>query len=156
VFKGYWNMPSETANTLQPDGNGGGPWLYTGDIVRMDDDGYFYIVDRKKELIKVGGFQVWPREIEEVLASHPKVQEVGVAGIPDAKRGECAKAWVVLKAGETATSDEILAWCGDKLARFKLPTEIEFRSELPKTTIGKVLRRELVREHKEKAPLPMQ
>ena len=155
VFKGYWNMPSETANTLQPDGNGGA-WLYTGDIVRMDDDGYFYIVDRKKELIKVGGFQVWPREIEEVLASHPKVQEVGVAGIPDAKRGECAKAWVVLKAGETATSDEILAWCGDKLARFKLPTEIEFRSELPKTTVGKVLRRELVREHKEKAPLPMQ
>ena len=150
VFKGYWNMPSETANTLQADPQGGGPWLYTGDIVRMDDEGYFYIVDRKKELIKVGGLQVWPREIEEVLASHPKVQEVGVAGIPDARRGECAKAWVVLKAGESATAEEILAWCGDKLAKFKLPTEIEFRAELPKTTVGKVLRRELVREHKEK------
>jgi long-chain acyl-CoA synthetase len=151
VFKGYWNMPTETANSLRPGPEGGGPWLYTGDIVRMDDEGYFYIVDRKKELIKVGGLQVWPREIEEVLASHPKVQEVGVAGIPDPKRGECAKAWVVLKAGETASEAEILAWCGDKLAKFKLPTQIEFRSELPKTTVGKVLRRELVREHKEKA-----
>lgn len=151
VFKGYWNMPTETANVLRADPQGGGPWLYTGDIVRMDDEGYFYIVDRKKELIKVGGLQVWPREIEEVLAAHPKVREVGVAGIPDARRGECAKAWVVLKAGETATAEEILAWCGDKLAKFKLPTEIEFRDELPKTTVGKVLRRELVREHKEKA-----
>ena len=151
VFKGYWNMPSETANSLQADPAGGEPWLYTGDIVRMDEDGYFYIVDRKKELIKVGGLQVWPREIEEVLASHPKVLEVGVAGIPDPKRGEAAKAWIVLKAGETATEAELLAWCGDKLAKFKLPTQIEFRSELPKTTVGKVLRRELVREHKEKA-----
>jgi long-chain acyl-CoA synthetase len=151
VFKGYWNMPTETANSLQADAAGGGPWLFTGDIARMDDEGYFYIVDRKKELIKVGGLQVWPREIEEVLASHPKVQEVGVAGIPDARRGEVAKAWVVLKAGEKATQDELVQWCSDKLAKFKLPTEIEFRGELPKTTVGKVLRRELVREHKERA-----
>jgi long-chain acyl-CoA synthetase len=156
VFKGYWNMPTETANTLQADPAGGAAWLYTGDIVRMDDEGYFYIVDRKKELIKAGGFQVWPREIEEVLASHPKVQEVGAAGIPDAYRGETVKAWVVLKAGEKATEEELRTWCADKLAKFKVPTQIEFRSELPKTTVGKVLRRELVREHKEKAAIPAQ
>jgi long-chain acyl-CoA synthetase len=151
VFKGYWNMPAETANTLQADAAGGGPWLYTGDIARMDDEGYFYIVDRKKELIKAGGFQVWPREIEEVLASHPKVQEVGCAGIPDAYRGETVKAWIVLKPGETATEAELREWCQDKLAKFKVPTQIEFRNELPKTTVGKILRRELLREHKEKA-----
>ena len=150
VFKGYWNMPTETANTLNPDPDGGGPWLSTGDIVRMDEDGYFYIVDRKKELIKAGGFQVWPREIEEVLAAHPKVLEVGVAGIPDAYRGETVKAWLVLRPDQEATEAEIKAWCADKLAMFKVPTQIEFRSELPKTTVGKVLRRELVREHKEK------
>lgn len=151
VFKGYWNMPAETNSTLQPDPEGGAPWLFTGDIVRMDEEGYFYIVDRKKELIKAGGFQVWPREIEEVLAAHPKVQEVGVAGIPDAYRGETVKAWLVLKPGETLTEAEVKEWCSDKLAKFKVPTHIEFRPELPKTTVGKVLRRELVREHKEKA-----
>jgi len=151
VFKGYWNMPTETANSLRVDAAGGGPWLSTGDIARMDEDGYFYIVDRKKELIKAGGFQVWPREIEEVLVTHPKVQEAGAAGVPDAYRGETVKAWIVLKAGETATEEEIKAFCADKLAKYKIPTSIEFRTELPKTTVGKVLRRELVREHKEKA-----
>jgi long-chain acyl-CoA synthetase len=151
VFKGYWNMPTETTNTLRVDAAGGGPWLSTGDIARMDEDGYFYIVDRKKELIKAGGFQVWPREIEEVLVTHPKVQEAGAAGVPDAYRGETVKAWIVLKAGETATEEEIKAFCADKLAKYKIPTSIEFRTELPKTTVGKVLRRELVREHKEKA-----
>ena len=151
VFRGYWNMPAETNSTLQADAAGGAPWLFTGDIVRMDEDGYFYIVDRKKELIKAGGFQVWPREIEEVLAAHPKVMEVGVAGIPDAYRGETVKAWLVVRPGETLTEAEVKAWCGDKLAKFKVPTQIEFRSELPKTTVGKILRRELVREHKEKA-----
>jgi long-chain acyl-CoA synthetase len=144
-------MSVETTGALQPDPAGGWPWLLTGDIVRMDEDGYFYIVDRKKELIKPGGYQVWPREIEEVLAAHPKVQEVGVAGIPDPHRGETVKAWIVARAGETLTEEEIKKWCSDKLAKFKVPTHIEFRSELPKTTIGKVLRRELVREHKEKA-----
>ncbi len=147
VMKGYLNMPEETALALR---NG---WLYTGDIARMDADGYFYIVDRKKELIKAGGFQVWPREIEEVLAQNPKVKEVAVAGIPDAYRGETVKAWIVLKPGVTATEEEIKEVCKDKLARFKVPTQIEFRSELPKTTVGKVLRRELVRQHKEKASL---
>ncbi len=143
VMKGYHNMPTETANTLR-DG-----WLYTGDIAYMDEDGYFYIVDRKKELIKPGGYQVWPREVEEVIMAHPKVLEVGVAGIPDPYRGETVKAWVVLKPGESATVDEIKDWCRERLAKFKVPTHVEFRDELPKTTVGKILRRELVRQHKE-------
>jgi long-chain acyl-CoA synthetase len=116
----------------------------------MDEEGYFYIVDRKKELIKPGGYQVWPREVEEVIISHPKVLEVGVAGIPDPYRGETVKAWVVPKPGETLTEQEILDWCKERLAKYKIPTQIEFRTELPKTTVGKILRRELVREHKEK------
>jgi long-chain acyl-CoA synthetase len=146
VMKGYHNMPTETANSLR-DG-----WLYTGDIARMDEEGFFYIVDRKKELIKPGGYQVWPREVEEVIAANPKVLEVGVAGIPDPYRGETVKAWVVLKPGETASEDEIKDWCKDKLAKFKVPTHVEFRDELPKTTVGKILRRELVRQHKEQNP----
>jgi long-chain acyl-CoA synthetase len=145
VFKGYHNMPTETDNSLR-DG-----WLYTGDIAYMDEDGYFYIVDRKKELIKPGGYQVWPREVEEVIMENPKVLEVGVAGVPDAFKGETVKAWVVLKEGETATADEIKEFCRENLAKFKVPTEVEFRDELPKTTVGKILRRELVREHKETA-----
>lgn len=151
VMKGYHNMPTETANTLRNLGEGGTPWLFTGDIARMDEDGYFYIVDRKKELIKPGGYQVWPREVEEVIITHPKVLDVGVAGIPDPYRGETVKAWIVLKPGETLSEDEIKAFCKQKLAPFKVPTHIEFRSELPKTTVGKILRRELVRQHKEAA-----
>jgi len=143
VFKGYFGMPTETKNTLR------GEWLYTGDIARMDDQGYFYIVDRKKELIKPGGFQVWPREVEETIQDHPKVLDVGVAGIPDPYRGETVKAWVVLKPGEELDGDDIRAWCKERLAKYKVPTEVEFRDELPKTTVGKILRRELVREHKE-------
>jgi long-chain acyl-CoA synthetase len=145
VMKGYHNMPTETANTLR-DG-----WLYTGDIAYMDEDGYFYIVDRKKELIKPGGFQVWPREVEEVISEHTKVLEVGVAGVPDPNRGETVKAWVVVKPGETLTGEEVKEWCQGKLAKFKVPTQVEFRDELPKTTVGKILRRELVRQHKEAA-----
>jgi len=144
VMRGYHNMPTETANALR-DG-----WLFTGDIARMDEDGYFYIVDRKKELIKPGGFQVWPREVEEEIAKHPKVLEVGVAGIPDAYRGETVKAWIVPKPGQTLTEEEIKAWCRERMAAFKVPTHIEFRTELPKTTVGKILRRELVRQDKEK------
>lgn len=149
VMRGYHNMPTETTNTLRDLGDGGKPWLFTGDIARMDEDGYFYIVDRKKELIKPGGYQVWPREVEEVLITHPKVMEVGVAGIPDPYRGETVKAWIVLKPGEAATEEEIRAFAKEKLAPFKVPTHVEFRSELPKTTVGKILRRELVRQHKE-------
>jgi long-chain acyl-CoA synthetase len=143
VMKGYHNMPTETANTIR-DG-----WLFTGDIARMDEAGYFYIVDRKKELIKPSGYQVWPREVEEAISENPKVLEVGVAGIPDPYRGESVKAWIVVKPSETLTEEEIKSWCSDKLAKYKVPTHIEFRDELPKTTVGKILRRELVREHQE-------
>jgi long-chain acyl-CoA synthetase len=148
VMKGYHNMPTETANTLRlmKDGK---TWLFTGDIARMDEDGYFYIVDRKKELIKPGGFQVWPREVEEVIAANPKVLEVGVGGIPDPQRGETVKAWIVVKPGETLTEADLKAFCKEHLAPYKVPTHYEFRSELPKTTVGKILRRELVRQHKE-------
>ena len=147
VMKGYHNMPTETANTLRQ--WKGGTWLFTGDIARMDEDGYFYIVDRKKELIKPGGFQVWPREVEEAIMDHPKVLEVGVGGIPDPQRGETVKAWIVVKPGETLTEAELKAFCKEHLAPYKVPTHYEFRSELPKTTVGKILRRELVRQHKE-------
>lgn len=145
VFKGYYNMPTETRNSLR-DG-----WLYTGDIARMDEQGYFYIVDRKKELIKPGGFQVWPREVEEVLQDHPAIMDVGVAGVPDPSRGETVKAWIVLNEGYKLNRDELKEWCLDRMARYKIPTEIEYRDELPKTHVGKLLRRELVREHNESA-----
>ena len=148
VMKGYHNMPTETKNSLRKlkDGN---MWLFTGDIARMDEDGYFYIVDRKKELIKPGGYQVWPREVEEAISLNPKVLEVGVAGIPDPYRGETVKAWIVVKPGETIAEEEVKAWCKERLAPYKIPTHVEFRTELPKTTVGKILRRELVRQHKE-------
>ena len=148
VMKGYHNMPTETANSLRTLKDGK-TWLFTGDIARMDEDGYFYIVDRKKELIKPGGFQVWPREVEEAIMSNPKVLEVGVGGIPDPKSGETVKAWVVLKPGESITEEELKEYCKAILAPYKVPRYIEFRSELPKTTVGKILRRELVRQHKE-------
>lgn len=151
VMKGYHNMPTETVNTLRTLSDGK-VWLFTGDIARVDEDGYFYIVDRKKELIKPGGFQVWPREVEEVVAAHPKVMDVGVAGIPDPYRGETVKAWVVVKPGETLTEAELKAFCKERLAAYKVPTHYEFRAELPKTTVGKILRRELVRQHKESNP----
>ena len=150
VMKGYHNMPTETANALRKLKDGK-TWLYTGDIAQMDEDGYFYIVDRKKELIKPGGFQVWPREVEEVLAAHPKIMDVGVAGIPDPYRGETVKAWIVMKPGEKVTEEELKAFCKERLAAYKVPTHYEFRDELPKTTVGKILRRELVRQHKEAA-----
>ena len=145
VMKGYWNKPDETAKTITPDG-----WLRTGDIARMDADGYFYIVDRLKDIIIASGYNIVPREVEEVLYEHPKVQEVVVAGVPDRYRGETVKAYVVLKAGQTATSDEIIAFCRERLASFKVPTQVEFRSELPKTMVGKLLRRVLVEEEKTK------
>jgi len=148
VMKGYHKMPIETANTLRTMKDGK-VWLFTGDIARMDEDGYFYIVDRKKELIKPGGEQVWPREVEEIIAAHPKVLEVGVAGVPDPLRGEAVKAWVVVKAGEILNENEIKEWCRKSLASYKVPRQVEFRHELPKTTVGKTLRRELVRQEVE-------
>jgi len=148
VMKGYHNMPVETANSLRKLKDGK-VWLFTGDIARMDENGYFYIVDRKKELMKPGGEQVWPREVEEVIAAHPKVLDVGVAGIPDSLRGEVVKAWVVLKPSETLSEDDVKEWCRKSLAIYKVPRQVEFRTELPKTTVGKTLRRELVRQHNE-------
>jgi len=145
TMKGYWNRPDETAQTLR-DG-----WLYTGDIATMDEDGYFTIVDRKKDMIIAGGFNIYPREVEEVLYKHPKVQKAAVIGIPDPYRGETVKAYVVLKAGETATEEEIIAFCRDNLARYKVPTAVEFRSSLPETMVGKILRRALREEEMKKA-----
>jgi long-chain acyl-CoA synthetase len=144
VMVGYHRQPEATQEALR------GGWLHTGDIARMDADGYFYIVDRKKDVIKPGGLQVWPREVEEQIQAHPQVLEAGVAGIPDSHRYETVKAWVVLKPGQTATAEEILAWCRARLAAFKVPTEIEFCPALPKTGVGKILRRELVRQHLER------
>lgn len=144
VMQGYWNMPEETANTLHAG------WLYTGDIARMDEDGYFYIEDRKKDLIIAGGYNIYPREVEEVLATHPAVVEVSVAGVPDPKRGETVMAWIVKHPGDGTTEQEIIEWSKTQLAKYKYPRIVEFRDELPKTTVGKVLKRELVKEKKEK------
>ena len=141
----YWNNPAETALALRPGGDGP-PWLHTGDLAYMDDDGYIFLVDRKKDMIKTSGFQVWPREIEEVIASHPSVHEVSVAGLAHPVKGEAPKAWVVLKADQAATEDEIRAYCRERLAPYKVPTAVEFRKDLPKTMVGKVLRRTLVAE----------
>jgi len=137
----YWNNPLETAEALRE--RDGETWLHTGDLAYMDADGYLFIVDRKKDLIKTSGFQVWPREIEEVISALPSVLEVGVAGVPDPVKGEVAKAWVVLKPGEKATEDEVRAYCRERLAPYKVPGRVEFRTELPKTMVGKILRRAL-------------
>jgi long-chain acyl-CoA synthetase len=147
VMKGYWNMPTETANALR-DG-----WLHTGDIARMETDGFFQIVDRKKDMILgSGGFNIYPREIEDVLYEHPKVLEVAAAGIPVGReKGERVKVYVVLKPGETATEQEIIEYCRENLAPYKVPKYVEFRSDLPKTMVGKILRRVLVEEDLKRA-----
>jgi long-chain acyl-CoA synthetase len=121
-------------------------WLYTGDLGYLDKEGFLFIVDRKKQVIKPSGFQVWPREVEEVIASHPAVAEVGVAGVPDPRRSEAVKAWVVLREGQEATVVEIRAYCREQLAAYKVPRHVEFRESLPKSVVGKVLRRALVEE----------
>jgi long-chain acyl-CoA synthetase len=141
VMKGYWQRPEESANVLSPDG-----WLYTGDLARMDEEGYFFIVDRKKDMIIAGGYNIYPRDVEEVIYQHPAVQEAVVAGIPDRYRGETVKAYIVLKAEQQASADEIIAFCRARLAAYKVPHLIEFRDNLPKTLIGKFLRRQLVEE----------
>ncbi|MDK2920827.1 MAG: long-chain acyl-CoA synthetase [Desulfonauticus sp.] len=140
VMKGYWNRPDETASTLRNN------WLYTGDIAYMDEEGYFFIVDRKKDLIISGGYNIYPREIDEVLYEHPKVKEAVTVGIPSKTRGEIVKAFIVPKDGETLTKAEIIAFCKQKLANYKVPKQVEFRKELPKTMVGKVLRRALREE----------
>ena len=140
VMVGYWQNPTETANILR-DG-----WVYTGDIGYLDEDGYLFIVDRKKDLIKPSGFQVWPREVEEVIATIPAVADVCIAGVPDAAQGEAVKAWIVLKEGKRASAREIQDYCRTKLVSYKIPKEIEFRDTLPKTLVGKTLRRKLKEE----------
>jgi long-chain acyl-CoA synthetase len=140
VMNGYWNRPEETAQTLV-DG-----WLLTGDIGWMDDEGFFYIVDRKKDMINVSGLKVLPREVEEVLLMHPKVREAVAVGIPDPRRGETVKGYVVLREGERASEAEIIDFCKMHLASFKIPRQIGFRTEFPKTLVGKILRRVLAEE----------
>jgi long-chain acyl-CoA synthetase len=146
VMKGYWNRPEESARSLR---NG---WLYTGDIAKMDEEGYFYIVDRKKDMMICGGFNVYPREVEEALYLHPKILEAAVLGVPDPYRGETVKAFVVLKPGQKATAEEIIEFSRRNLARFKAPTQVEFRQDLPKSHVGKVLRKILREEEEKKNP----
>ena len=140
VMQRYWRRPDETSATLV-DG-----WLHTGDLGYLDEEGYMFIVDRMKDMIKPSGFQVWPREVEEVIASHPAVDQVGVAGVPDAYQGEAVKAWVVLRTGQQVAVDELRSFCHEKLVAYKVPNQIEFRESLPMSHLGKVLRRELVAE----------
>lgn len=148
LMRRYWNNPEETEAVLRR-GADGSRSLVTGDLGYLDEDGYLFIVDRKKDLIKTSGCQVWPREIEEVIAAHPNVAEVGVAGVPDARKGEVVMAWVVPRDGAPLTESDVRDFCRDKLAHFKIPARIEIRKELPKTLVGKVLRRALVAEAKE-------
>ncbi|MGM8215547.1 long-chain-fatty-acid--CoA ligase [Bacillaceae bacterium W0354] len=144
VMKGYWNREEDTAKTLV-DG-----WLLTGDMGYMDEDGYFHVVDRKKDMIIAGGYNIYPREVEEVLYEHEDIQEAVVAGIPDPYRGETVKAYIVLKAGSKVTEEDLNKYCRENLAAYKVPRIYEFRTELPKTAVGKILRRKLVDEEKEK------
>jgi long-chain acyl-CoA synthetase len=141
VMKGYWGMPEETKKTIQ---NG---WLHTGDMAKMDEDGFFYIVGRKKEMIIAGGFNIYPIEIEDILYSHPKVLEAAVFGVPDQYRGETVHAAVVLKPSERITENELKDYCRKQLAAFKVPKAITFESELPKTAVGKILKRKLQEKH---------
>jgi len=144
IMKGYWKKPEETAQVLR-DG-----WLYTGDIARMDPEGYFYIVDRKKDMIISDGYNVYPREVDEVIYGHPKVQEACSIGIPHAIKGEQVKVFVVLNSGESVTEENLIQYCKDKLATYKLPAQIEFRNELPKSSVGKILRKDLRYEEMKK------
>ncbi|MBP2258675.1 acyl-CoA synthetase (AMP-forming)/AMP-acid ligase II [Virgibacillus campisalis] len=141
VMKGYWNMPEETAQTLR---NG---WLYTGDIASIDEEGYVYIVDRKKDLIIASGYNIYPRDVEEIIYQHPAIQEAVVVGIPDSYRGETVKAVAVLKEGKTFTEEELITYCRDNMAAYKAPHVIEFREDLPKTNVGKILRRKVREEN---------
>jgi long-chain acyl-CoA synthetase len=148
IMLGYWNRPEETALAVR---NG---WLHTGDVAVMDEDGYFFIVDRLKEMILVSGFNVYPNEVEDALYHHPKISKVAVIGVPDDKTGEAVKAFVVLKDGVTATPEEIVAWARDPangLTAYRAPKQVEFRDELPETMIGKVLRRVLLEQERAKA-----
>jgi long-chain acyl-CoA synthetase len=140
--QGYWKLPEQTAESIQ---NG---WVHTGDLARQDGDGYFFIAGRKKDLIITGGYNVYPREIEEVLYTHPAVYEAAVIGIADEVKGEIAKAYLTLKPGQSATEKEIVDFCKQNLAPYKVPRQVEVRAELPKSSTGKILHRELRMDHK--------
>jgi long-chain acyl-CoA synthetase len=145
LTQGYYKKPEETAEAIR-DG-----WFYTGDIGYMDDEGYLYIVDRKKDMIIAGGFNVYPRDIDEVLFEHPKIKEACAVGIPDPYRGETIKAFVVPREGEVLTAEEVISFCREKLAAYKAPKQVEFVEDLPKSTVGKVLRRRLREMEMERA-----
>ncbi|HEV7665371.1 MAG TPA: long-chain fatty acid--CoA ligase [Chloroflexota bacterium] len=140
VMQGYWRRPEETANVLR-DG-----WLFTGDIASVAEDGYFTIVDRKKDMIISGGMNVYPRDVEEPLFAHPKVKEAVAVGIPDDRWGEAVKVYIVLRDGQSATEQEMIDYCHARMARYKVPKFVEFRADLPKSMVGKVLRRQLLQE----------
>ncbi len=146
VVSGYWHKPEETQHALP------GGALHTGDVGFMDHDGWFYLVDRKKDQINVSGYKVWPREVEDVLYAHPAVREAAVVGVADDYRGETVKAFVSLKPGESVTSDELIAFCKERMAAYKYPRQVEFVDELPKTASGKILRRELRNTQRSPAP----
>jgi long-chain acyl-CoA synthetase len=146
VMQGYWRQPEESALVLR-DG-----WLFTGDIARMDEDGYFSILDRKKEMIVVSGYNVYPREVEEVLYEHPGVLEAAVIGVPDPYRGEVPRAYVALKPDAEADPEALMAFCRERLAPFKVPRSVEVRHNLPRSAVGKILRRELAQEARSAQP----
>jgi long-chain acyl-CoA synthetase len=155
LMSGFWEAPEETAAVIRQHRDADGTrreWLHTGDLGYIDDEGYVFIVDRKKDLIKTSGNQVWPREVEEVLSAHPAVAEVGVAGVPDPVKGEAVHAWVVLRSGQQASEAELRSHCQKQLAPYKIPHRVIFRTELPKTLVGKVLRRALRDESAPVAP----
>ncbi|RME40287.1 MAG: long-chain fatty acid--CoA ligase, partial [Caldilineae bacterium] len=141
--------PTETANVLRADENGD-VWLYTGDIAAMHEDGYFEIKDRKKDMIIAGGYNIYPNEVEDVLYTHPDILEAAVVGVPDERRGEVVKAFVVLKEGKSMTEEELRAWCKKEMRAYMVPKYVEFRDELPKTMVGKILRRQLLEEELKK------
>lgn len=149
VMKGYWKNEEETENTIRAG------WFYTGDMGYMDENGYFYIVDRKKDMIIAGGFNIYPREVEDILYEHPAIQEAAVVGIPDPYRGETVKAFIVLKDGLEVTEENLNTFCRENLAAFKVPRKYEFRNELPKTAVGKVLRRQLIEEEEKEQIEPV-
>lgn len=149
IMRGYWNMPTETANALRPDENGD-VWLYTGDIGMMDEDGFIRIVDRKKDMIIAGGYNIYPNEVEYVLYTHPAILEAAVIGVPDERRGEVVKAFVVLREGQSLTVEELREWCKKEMRAYMVPKHVEFRDALPKTMVGKILRRQLADEEQQK------